>query len=261
MSDNEIFHFDETGSEGGSEASFEVFKERIKKASAQIAAIKKEEKKHKKKEQKLVKILEKFIKHSEKKELVLLLSRALEQNIPGDFLLSVILLSNNEVWEKTEEYLSLKAPANISEVDEKSLAFFGDTDELPLKARFELDNWIKNMLIQADDNPYKLLKNAYDTEYIEVKDVELEEDEEDEEWYDNYQKKKEKKYIEKKTLKTILVQLISFVIRDYLEQNDLSQSYEKIRELSEFIIKGILAKTRENLDNRKNLKGEVTEDL
>jgi len=261
MGDNEIFHFDESGSEGGSEASFEAFKEKIKKASAQIAGIKKEEKKHKKKEEKLVKLLEKFIKHSEKRELVILLTRALEQNIPADFLLSVILLSNEEVQEKAGDFLSLKAPEHPQESDEKALIFFGDDEELPLKARIELDNWIKAMLLQAEDSPHKLLKNAYDIEYTEIKNEEPEEEDEDEEWYDDYQRKKEKKYLEKKTLKVILVQLLSFIIRDYFEQNRIEHEYEKIRELSEFIIKGILARTKENLDNRKTIKGEVAEEV
>lgn len=57
------------GDEGMSEAAFEKFKERMAKAQAQIAAIKKEEKKQKKKEDELVKILLKFIKTSHKKDL------------------------------------------------------------------------------------------------------------------------------------------------------------------------------------------------
>lgn len=261
MSDNEIFHFDESGSEGGGEASFEAFKEKMKKASAQIAGIKKEEKKHKKKEQKLVKILEKFIKYSEKKELVMLLTRALEQNIPADFLLAVIFLGNEDVQEKAGEYLLIKAPGNMEEADEKSLAFFGDNEEFSLKVRFKLDNWIKNMLIQAEDSPHKLLKNAYDVEYIEMKDETLEDDNDEEEWDDEYNRKKEKKYIEKKILKVVLIQLIIFVMRDYFEQNNITRSYEKIHELAEIIIKGILAKTKENLDRRKAIEGDVAEDI
>lgn len=264
MGDAEIFHFDESGSEGGGEASFEQFKEKFKQASQQIANIKKEEKKHKKKEDRLAKILLKFIKSSQKKELVMLLSRALEQNLPAEFLLAVILLSNQDVMEKAEDYLLLKAPENPDENDEKSLTFFGDSDEFPLKVRIELDRWIKNMMDQAFEVPQKLLKNSFDIEYIEIKretpDDAFDEDE-DEESYDDYQRKQDKKYREEKSVKIILIQLIAFVIQDYFDQKNISEPYDKIRAMAEFIIKGILMKTKEFIDDRKYLKGEVAEEL
>ncbi|MFA6991939.1 MAG: hypothetical protein WC269_01500 [Candidatus Gracilibacteria bacterium] len=266
MGDAEIFHFDEGGSEGGSEGSFEQFKEKFKQASQQIANIKKEEKKHKKKEDRLAKILLKFIKSSQKKELVMLLARALEQNLPAEFLLAVILLSNRDVMEKAEDYLLLKAPENPTEDDEKNLTFFGDSDEFPLKVRIELDHWIKNMLDQASEVPQKLLKNSFDIEYIEIKRDAQDEtsedyDDEDEESYDSYKRKQDKKYREEKTIKVILIQLIAFVIQDYFDQKDISEPYDKIRAMAEFIIKGILMKTKEFVDDRKYLKGEVAEEL
>ncbi|MFH1218402.1 MAG: hypothetical protein V1679_01005 [Candidatus Peregrinibacteria bacterium] len=210
------------GGEGMSEAAFEAFKEKMKKAAAQIAQIQKEEKKAKKKEEELLKILLKFIKNSSKKDLVLLISRVLEQNIPANYILAVILLGNEDIQEEIGKYLMLKS-AEIS--DEKSLAFFGEDESLPLKVKIELDNWIKSMMVQADDNPHKLLKTAY--EYDE----------------DN-----------KKTVCRPLVILTAFIIRDYLEQKKLDESYDKLKNFAEFITEGILNKTQENLDERKSLE-------
>mgnify|MGYP005669001197 CR=1 FL=1 len=65
--------------DGMDAASFEKFKEKMKRAAAQIKAIKKEEKKRKKKEDELVKILLKFIQTSHKRDLVLVISRALHR--------------------------------------------------------------------------------------------------------------------------------------------------------------------------------------
>ncbi len=206
------------GGEGMSEAAFEAFKQRMKAASAQIAAIKKEEKKQKKKEDELIKILLKFIKTSHKKELVLLISRCIEQNIPANFILSVILLGNEDIQKEIGGYLMLKASVN----DEKSLTFFGEEDQtLPLKLKIEIDHWIKNMLSQAQESPQKLIKTSY-----EVKD-------------------------EEKIIKSIIIQLLCFVLRDFLEQNKVDEPYEKLYNFSEFVLKGILNKTEEFLDNQK----------
>ena len=200
-----------------SEAAFEAFKEKMKAAAAQIAAIKKEEKKQKKKEDELIKVLLKFIKTSHKKELVLLISRCIEQNIPANFILAVVLLSNEDIQKEIASYLMLKTSGD----DEKSLTFFGEADQaLPLKLKIEIDHWIKNMLSQAQESPQKLIKTSY-----EMKD-------------------------EEKIIKSIIIQLICFILRDFLEQNKVDEPYEKLYNFSEFILKGILNKTEDFLDNQ-----------
>lgn len=236
--------------EGMSEAAFEKFKEKMAQAAAQIAAIKKEEKKQKKKEEDLLKILLKFVKSSKNRELTLLISRVLEQNIPANFILAIIILSHKEIrkelgsfsvlgkGEEVGTQLQGGTPApETEEQAEKSLIFFQEDQTLPLKIKIELDNWLKGLLFQAEETPQKLLKTAYDIEFIE---------------------KDEGKQEEKKTIKRILIQLITFIIREFLEQNKINEPYKKLFKFSEFITKGILDKTRENLENRKMI-GEIRE--
>lgn len=227
--------------EGMSEAAFEAFKEQMKEASAQIAAIKKEEGKQKKKEENLHKILLKFIQRSDKKHLSLLISRALEQNIPANFILSIILLGNEEIQREVGKFIMLpggpekeKTEKNTDQDDSedysKALTFFDSDDEaLPLKIKVEVDNWIKNMLYQAQEKPQKLIKNAY---VNEGKD--------------------------KKEIKTILPQILAFVLRDFLERNKVEESYGKLSDFSKFVVKGILNKVEESLDKRKFIGGETS---
>lgn len=217
--------------DGMSESAFEVFKERMKAAAAQIAAIKREEGKQKKKEEELLKILLKFVKSSSKKDLTLLISRVLEQNIPANFILAIILLGNDDIQAQVGKYLMLQSgEQQVS--DEKSLIFFSEEDDtMPLKIKIEVDNWIKNMLSQAEETPQKLLKTGYDIEMIEGK----------------------------KTPKHVVIQLIAFVLRDFLEQNKIIEPYKKLSEFSSFIFAGILNKTREGLDNRKLLEDSTHE--
>ncbi|MDA1061144.1 MAG: hypothetical protein O3B47_05125 [bacterium] len=224
--------------EGMSSAALEKLREKMKAAAAQIAQIKKEEKKQKKKEDELLKILLKFVKTSHKKDLVLLISRVLEQNIPANFILSIILLGNPEIQQQVGETLMLKAGEH--EDSEKALIFFGRKDEtLPLKLRIEMDNWIKNMLSQAEESPQKLLKTAYKTEMVEI---------ETESEFDD------KKYETKKSIKRETIQLMTYVMRDFLEQNKTDEPFDKLHEFAKFILTGILNKTEESLNNRKLLE-------
>lgn len=219
-----------------SAASLEKLRERMKAASAQIKQIKKEEKKQKKKEYDLLKILLKFVKTSHKKDLTLLISRVLEINVPANFVLTIILLGNKEIQEAVGKYLMLSTPTS----EDKSLIFFGQKDEtLPLKIKIELDHWVKDLLFQAEEYPQKLIKTAYKIDYIELeKEYEFE----------------ESKYEEKKSIQPPLIELIAFVVQDFLKQNEISEPNKKIKEFALFILKGILTKTEESYSQRKLLQ-------
>ncbi|MFA5821228.1 MAG: hypothetical protein WC873_03995 [Candidatus Gracilibacteria bacterium] len=241
--------------EGMSEAAFEAFKEKMAAAAAQIAAIKKEEGKQKKKEDELLKILLQFVKTSQKQELVLLISRALEQELPGGFILNVILLGNPDIQKAVGNFLLLDSSADSNipnakpyQAEEKALVFFREDQSLPLKVRIQMDNWMKNMLVQAEEYPQKLLRTAYDVTFPETDTSEN---------FANFDsadsETTSKKPTPVRTIKVILVQLTAFVIRDFLEQNEIFESYERLADFAEFILSGLLERTAENLGERKLL--------
>lgn len=280
-------------------ASFEKFKERMKAAAAQIQAIKKEEKKRKKKEDELVKILLKFIQHSQKRDLVLLISRSLERNIPANFLLAIVLLGNEDIQKEVGEFLILpgmkeqiEATMNARNIHDAraeaqaeaqapngahdtrnayALMFFQDDASLPLKVRIEVDHWMSNMLYQASESPGKLLATAYD--YIEIEEVEensvSENFESDNPASDNpvsnnpasretenfsvFGEEKPKNL--KKIVCKQLTRLASHIIYDFLKQNGIEEDIVKLEDFAGFILKGILDKTREDIENRKELGG------
>lgn len=235
--------------EGMSEAAFEALRERMAAAAAQIAQIKKEEGKQKKKEEELLKILVKFVKTSSKTDLVLLISRVLEQNIPANFILSIIVLSNPEIHLEVGNFKLLDStehdtPEAAQSSSQNSMVFFKADDEtLPLKVKIALDNWMKNLLLQAEDNAQKLLKTAYE---IEMKELPKEWDFED------------TKYERIERIKAVLIQIITSVMREFLEQNNISEPFEKLYDFAKFIITGILNKTKENLEGRKLLDSKTT---
>jgi len=221
-------------------AAFERFKEKMQKAAAHIKAIKKEEKKRKKKESELVQVILKFISSSQKKDLVLLISRVLEQNIPANFILSIILLGNEEIQKEVGHYLALEgSPENTVQNqvnDAKALVFFREDESMPLRVRIEIDKWVKDVIFQASEMPQKLIKTAYDISYDKDEDGQKH---------------------EIKTISKSLVLLVAHIIFNYLKQNGVEGDIVKLKEFSEFLVKGIIAKTEEEISNRRELGGEV----
>jgi len=238
------------GLEGGepmSESAFEAFKERMQEAWSQIAAIKKEEQKQKQKEDDLLKILMAFVKNSQKNDLTLLISRALEQNLPAGFILSMIMLENEELKPFVGNFMNFGTTQNLNQPESQSksanaLTLFGEEDaSMPLKAKIAIDGWIKGMMFQAEEYPQKLIKYGYDVEMPKEQDG----------FQDEEVKEKPKK-----TIKKILTQLCTFVLRDYFERMKIENDFERLKEFSEFIIKGIFTKTEENLNSRASLEGK-----
>lgn len=227
-----------------SESALEELRERMRAAAAQIKAIRREEKKRKKKEGELVQILLRFIQTSHKRDLVLLISRALEQNLPANFILAIVILGNEEIQQATGQYLALP-PGMEEEVEveveasDKALTFFSQKDKsLPLKIKIQLDYWLKGVMAQAEETPQKLIKNAYEIQYTKIEDS---------------SSLGRSQYEEKKVFKEIIGRLAAFVIHDYLKQNDIEEDFDKIHNFANFVMKGIVEKTAENLDKRNLL--------
>lgn len=220
MSDFEIFGgIEDTG--GVDEASFEKFKERVKAAQAQIKALQKGEQKVRKKEEKLIKILLRFVKNHQKKDIMLLIARLLEQNIPSIFILSIVLLGNEDVLNEEESKTFLTAPESSKEVEEMSLSTMDKDQLLPVKLKVRIDEWLKSIMSSALENPHKLLLTSLDSD---------------------------------KQIILPLIQLCAFILRDYLVQNSEEANYEDLKDFSQFFLSGIMEKVADKVANQKELK-------
>lgn len=219
-----------------SAASLEQLREKMRKAAEQIKAIKREEKRHKKTEDELIKILLKFIQDSHKTALTAAIARALATNIPANFVLALALLGNEEIQEQAG--LMLAPPAGEEHLVEntQALVFYTAHDQaMPLRMRISIDNWLKNLLYQAGERPQKLLDNAYKI-------------------YSSF----EVGHSAKNEIKAEILDLFTAVLSDYLAQSGASEPAEKLQEFALYILTGILAKTKEALENRAAL-GERNE--
>jgi len=203
-------------SDGIDQASFEKFKERMKAAAAQIKALKKGEQKQRQKEEKLIKILLKFVKSSKKQDIMVLIARLLEQNVPAVFVLSVVMLGNEEYFDDEEgRKLLIEGEKLKNEADGKSLAFLDGEHVLPLKLKIEIDAWMKNIFIQATEEPQRVLKAVFDEDGMLI---------------------------------LPLVQLASFILRDFLEKYDQQADYTQLKEFCEFFLVGTMKEVQQKVD-------------
>jgi hypothetical protein len=228
MADLEGFFGPESSGQVDS-ASFEKFKERIKDARSQIKALKIGEKKQRAKEEKLIKILLSFVKNNKKKDLMILITRLLEQNIPAAFILSIVVLGNEEVKKNIEKENLLnegvseesKGNAELEERGGFALALFGEDKTLPIKLKAEIDDWLKKILNQALEYPYRVIKNAVD---------------------------------EEGSVKLPVTRLFGFVLRDFLKENGQDVIYEKVKEFSAFFMRGVMEKVRQKIESQKEIE-------
>ncbi|MBU1992827.1 MAG: hypothetical protein ABH856_00450 [Patescibacteria group bacterium] len=227
MPDLESFFGADQGGEGMSEEDFERFKEHMRAATAQLKALQKSEQKQKKGEQKLIKILLKFLKTSKRQDILLLTSRVLEQNVPANFVLSLIILGNEDMQKDAGMDLKmLPSGKKFDEADQieqaSALTLFG-TDEkvLSMKAKIEIDNWIKNMYAQAEEHPYKVTRTVLDFE---------------------------------DQVKLIVEQLASFILRDFLLDHNLPAKYERLKEFVSLVLGKMMEDTKDKIRGTRELE-------
>jgi len=225
MSDLESFSGFEGGGEGMDTAAFEKFKERMKAAAAQLKALAAGEQKQKKKEDELIKILLKFIKSGQKKDLLLLVLRLLEQNVPAGFIVSILLISNREMQEDLGLKMLPAGPEHDlpedSDIETLPDKYLKDS-VLPLKIKIAIDVWLGEIAKRAAEHPDRILKTVLDEDGL---------------------------------LKLPVTQLAAFCMRDFLEKEGIEHTYEKLKDFVDLMMEGIIKKTREQFENRKQIRG------
>jgi hypothetical protein len=227
MGDLEFFG----GMDGSGEynaAAFEKFKERMKAAAAQLKAIQKQEQKQKQSEEELIKILLKFIQSGKKTDIMLLVIRLLEQNVPAGFIVSILLISNPDIQKELKIKL---LPASVTEDEKNAVEASQNRQEnkhlpqkymgehiLPLKIKVAIANWINEIQKRVNDNPDRVIKTTLTPE----DQVEL-----------------------------TVIQLGAFCMRDFLNDNKVENEYSRLKDFVSFFMNETIHKAKEDLKNRK----------
>ena len=225
MSDFELFRGFDQGGEQMDEKAFERFKAQMQANAGQIQLLQKAEKKQKKKEDDLIKILMRFLQSHQKTDIMLLVVKCLEENIPAVFILSLILLVSKEMQKEIGVDLSVKdemlGDENLLRGSTAIVNFDPRQTVLPLKIKIALDLWGKNIYEVASTFPHKILKTALTLDH---------------------------------KIKLVVVKLTAFTLNDYLQQNKAESEYEKVKQFSEFMLDKIFKQIKKQIDNQKELK-------
>lgn len=228
MSDFESFNPGE-GGEAYDPAAFERFKEKIKKNTAFIAAVRKGEQKQKVKEDRLAKILLKFIQSNQKSALLMLAAKLLRENIPASFILSVILLGNEEVQMELKKEAQADLPqltagetARRSSISsEFSIVTAFSDQSLPLKLKAEIDDWGKGILESGSAAPFRVLETALDSTGA---------------------------------VKKVVIDCCANVLDDFIANNNGPKlGYETFYSFCEFLMKGVMRHLQKQIEDQKEL--------
>ncbi|HLG25659.1 MAG TPA: hypothetical protein VI588_02615 [Candidatus Gracilibacteria bacterium] len=236
MADFESFSGFDAGGEAFDPASFERFKERMKAAAAQLKALQKQEQRQKQNEDELVKILLKFIQgdpatgagKNKDREILLLVSRLLEQNVPAGFIVSLLLIAYKKIQEEMGVKLLPPGAENMEAAEGSEAAENRNLPDtymggkvLPLKVKIAITIWINEIHRRISDDPHRILKTAVDGDGLVILPA---------------------------------IQLGTFCLRNYLEQQKVEHEYEQLKEFVDFALNDAVQKAHDELKDRKELE-------
>lgn len=227
--DVEQFGGGQEGSEGMSEAAMEAFREQMKAAGQQLKALQKGEQKKKKKEEKLAKIISQFLqKKSKRTDLAFQAAEALALNIPAGFVLSMLLLGDQESRkaasesEVSDKQDSDKQDADVITLSGNDLSYMMTDDEAQTaRLHAELIPWTDMMYSQAKHDALRLLQQSRD---------------------------------EDGRLYPVMIQLPSTVMKYFLQDHRLVIPQQNLEKLSQIILDKIFTGLQGNLDKLQEIR-------
>lgn len=212
MSLESFFGLDDAEGQGSAEAA-EAFRERMRQGAKAIKNMGAHQKQQKQKEDKLAQLLVRYLRDQTKSDLLFLIIRLLEQNIPGAFILAVLTISDPQLEKELRAELNkIKKIEGPKSENKDELVNYGSIASLPSNVVAELDAWGQLILEAGLMRPQKTLENVLTPDH---------------------------------KLKSIVLDLIAYSLEQFFEHNTLHFSEDKIRKFSLVSIQSVLIKLRD----------------
>ena len=190
------------------------FQERMKKAAAQIKAIKASEQKQKKKEDELIKILLSFIKSDQRDDIIELVTALLHHNLPASFIICLMIISSTELQKSSGLMLELPAPAPEDLNNSETITDIAlPANSIPVHLKLIIDSWFHEIEKIYTENQSKIQGKAYLGEKLRIE----------------------------------IVRLAVISLNDLLEQNTVFVDQQKLEQFISVALHGILKAFREKL--------------
>ena len=214
---------DEAGGAKAAEQSDEVFRDQQKKTQQQVTAIKKAEANAKQKDHRLAAVLGKFLQNHSNTQIMLLIARCIDHNIPAGLILGLLALVEPEAQAEFEKLMGETAQL-LQAPEEGTRALVAQQDfnsaHLPEHVKLALDAWGRGLFEFGLTQPMRLLTTAASPEG---------------------------------ELFPSLAQLATFLLQQYLAGEKINTEYASTHEFAELLLKNVLAKIREQLGGTKEL--------
>lgn len=220
MSLESFFGLDNADGQVSAEAA-EKFREQMRKSAAAAKAIGAHQTQQKKKEDKLAKIFVKFLQSKAKSDLIFLVVRLMEENVPGAFILAILLVSDPELEKDLEVDLSkhaklmeakIKEGTVSTEVTGTALTLNIDDQTLPQNIKAELNAWGEEIIKAGLLMPRKTMASILTSD---------------------------------DKLKSIVLDLLVYSLDEYFDRHGMVYDDEKIRQFALLSIQTVLIKLRE----------------
>ncbi|MEQ1849409.1 MAG: hypothetical protein ABL890_02355 [Candidatus Peribacteraceae bacterium] len=197
-----------TPSEGGGarEQLSEESKQRFTQAQAQIKQFIREEKKAKKRDDRVAETIVQFLGNDQYSHLFQLIATLSAMNCPSIFILAILSLIHDGCKQTVEEYVQEHRVA-ISTPDTAQGTALSKNSELPADARQDLLQWIARMGLVLDIDTVSILKRLM---------------------------------TDHENLDGSVLQITTFVLRDYFASIDRSAPYEELQPLTIAILQDIV---------------------
>ncbi|MFA6024764.1 MAG: hypothetical protein WC777_06255 [Candidatus Gracilibacteria bacterium] len=205
MSLESFFGLDTQGN-GGPESN-EQFQEQMRENARAIKNMSGNQAAQKKQEDKLAKILMRFMKDPAKADIVFLVVKLLQENVPGAFILAALSIADPEMEKEImQEFGDAPLP------NDSALAAVPGEAFIPQEIKQELNAWGKAILDAGLRLPGKTLQTVLTPD---------------------------------QKLKSLILDLLQFALEEYLQRHGLDFSEDKVRQVALLSIQSVLIKLRE----------------
>lgn len=206
MSLESFFGLDTDSSAPGSAEARERFQEMMRESAKAAGAIGAHQAQQKKKEDKLARLLIKYLKDPAKADIVFLVIKLLQENVPGAFVLAMLSISDAELEKELLENFDQGKP------EDSALAQFEGEAFIPDSIKKELNAWGDSILKAGLLLPGKTLQGVLTPD---------------------------------QKLKSLVLDILQFSLEEFFYRRGLEFSEEKIRQVALLSIQMVLLKLRQ----------------
>ena len=206
MSLESFFGLDTEGAGASAEAR-EQFQEQMRESAKAIKNMSANQAAQKKQEDKLAKILMRFMKDPAKSDIVFLVVKLLQENVPGMFILAVLSIADPEMEKEILKDFDRGEPSENS-----ALTTVPGEAFIPEEIKRELNAWGNAIVDSGMKLPGKTLQTVLTPD---------------------------------QKLKSLILDLLQFSLEEYFQRHGLDFSEDKIRQVALLGIQSVLIKLRE----------------